>query len=75
MDDRNCYADEEDGIIEVWVLLSRHVRERKRDLSQKYLAVHVHSGQLCIATWSKKLRLILAASLCSPTNNRVTMLV
>eukprot|EP00921_Rhytidocystis_pertsovi_P002899 GHVQ01004863.1.p1 GENE.GHVQ01004863.1~~GHVQ01004863.1.p1 ORF type:complete len:1054 (+),score=108.54 GHVQ01004863.1:196-3357(+) len=30
--------------MEIWILLSRHVRERKRDLSQKYLAVHVHTG-------------------------------
>eukprot|EP00923_Selenidium_pygospionis_P035191 GHVN01061360.1.p1 GENE.GHVN01061360.1~~GHVN01061360.1.p1 ORF type:complete len:1429 (-),score=298.29 GHVN01061360.1:269-4216(-) len=32
-------------LVKVWVVLSRHVRERKRDLSQKYLAVHVHKGQ------------------------------
>lgn len=30
--------------IELWVLLSRHVRERQRDLSSKYLAVHIHEG-------------------------------
>lgn len=36
----------EHELLEVWVLLSRHVRERKRDLSQKYLAVHVHTGGL-----------------------------
>ncbi|SOV24656.1 calpain [Plasmodium sp. DRC-Itaito] len=30
--------------IEVWILLSRHVRERKSDVSQKYLALHVHAG-------------------------------
>lgn len=30
--------------IEVWILLSRHVRERKTDVSQKYLALHVHAG-------------------------------
>lgn len=34
------------GMVEVWVLLSRHVRERKRDLSQKYLAVHIHTGKI-----------------------------
>ncbi|CRH00735.1 calpain, putative [Plasmodium relictum] len=31
--------------IEVWVLLSRHVRERKTDVSQKYLALHIHAGK------------------------------
>eukprot|EP01071_Lankesteria_metandrocarpae_P014924 Lankesteria_metandrocarpae@DN9152_c0_g1_i1.p1 len=36
-------GDDEDTFT-VWLLLSRHVMERKRDLSQKYLAVHVHTG-------------------------------
>ncbi|SBT36950.1 calpain, putative (Pcalp) [Plasmodium ovale wallikeri] len=31
--------------IEVWILLSRHVRERKTDVSQKYLALHIHAGK------------------------------
>ncbi|CRG93981.1 calpain, putative [Plasmodium gallinaceum] len=31
--------------IEIWVLLSRHVKERKTDVSQKYLALHVHAGK------------------------------
>ncbi|GAW81633.1 hypothetical protein, conserved [Plasmodium gonderi] len=31
--------------IEIWILLSRHVRERKTDVSQKYLALHIHSGK------------------------------
>lgn len=30
--------------VELWVLLSRHVRERQRDLSGKYLAVHIYEG-------------------------------
>ncbi|XP_053992317.1 uncharacterized protein LOC128883708 isoform X2 [Hylaeus volcanicus] len=34
---------------ELWIFLSRHIRERKRDLSQKYLAVHLYSDncRLC----------------------------
>ncbi|KJP87917.1 hypothetical protein AK88_02351 [Plasmodium fragile] len=31
--------------IEIWILLSKHVRERKADASQKYLALHIHSGK------------------------------
>ncbi|WBY58823.1 calpain [Plasmodium yoelii yoelii] len=31
--------------IEVWILLSRHVRDRKTDVSQKYLALHIHAGK------------------------------
>ncbi|CAA9988918.1 calpain, putative [Plasmodium knowlesi strain H] len=31
--------------IEIWILLSKHVRERKVDASQKYLALHIHSGK------------------------------
>ncbi|EUD68712.1 hypothetical protein C922_01112 [Plasmodium inui San Antonio 1] len=31
--------------IEIWILLSKHVRERKGDASQKYLALHIHSGR------------------------------
>uniref|UniRef100_A0A0G4GVB9 Calpain catalytic domain-containing protein n=1 Tax=Chromera velia CCMP2878 TaxID=1169474 RepID=A0A0G4GVB9_9ALVE len=30
--------------VDLWILLSRHVRERKRDLALKYLAVHIHEG-------------------------------
>ena len=35
--------------IELWVLLSRHVRERQKDLSTKYLAVHIHEGSTRVA--------------------------
>ncbi|CAD2108963.1 calpain, putative [Plasmodium vinckei petteri] len=31
--------------IEIWILLSRHVRDRKTDVSQKYLALHIHAGK------------------------------
>ncbi|KMZ85948.1 hypothetical protein PVBG_03413 [Plasmodium vivax Brazil I] len=31
--------------IEIWILLSKHVKERKSDASQKYLALHIHSGK------------------------------
>ncbi|KAL8274106.1 hypothetical protein Esti_001948 [Eimeria stiedai] len=35
--------------VELWILLSRHVRERQRDLSSKYLAVHIHEGLARVA--------------------------
>ncbi|KAL8450454.1 hypothetical protein Emed_002542 [Eimeria media] len=35
--------------VELWILLSRHVRERQRDLSSKYLAVHIHEGLTRVA--------------------------
>lgn len=31
--------------VEVWVLLSRHIRQRHKDLTKKYLTVHVHEGR------------------------------
>ena len=40
----NCSSSSSSAPVELWVLLSRHVRERQRDLSGKYLAVHVFEG-------------------------------
>ncbi|PHJ20197.1 calpain family cysteine protease domain-containing protein, partial [Cystoisospora suis] len=45
-DDDEDEEDEEyenSAVVELWILLSRHVRERQRDLSSKYLAVHLHA--------------------------------
>ncbi|CBZ49585.1 hypothetical protein NCLIV_000790 [Neospora caninum Liverpool] len=35
---------QENQPVELWILLSRHVRERQKDLATKYLAIHLHAA-------------------------------
>lgn len=43
LEDEKRWRESPQGLeVQVWILLSRHVRDRKRDLFQKYIACHVY---------------------------------
>eukprot|EP01053_Blabericola_migrator_P013316 Blabericola_migrator_1__13315@NODE_935_length_5982_cov_124_245309_g650_i0_p1_GENE_NODE_935_length_5982_cov_124_245309_g650_i0NODE_935_length_5982_cov_124_245309_g650_i0_p1_ORF_typecomplete_len1432_score233_59Peptidase_C2/PF00648_21/9_7e70Calpain_III/PF01067_22/0_76Calpain_III/PF01067_22/2_6e14Calpain_III/PF01067_22/7_1e03_NODE_935_length_5982_cov_124_245309_g650_i04214716 len=47
--DSSSIGNQENDVADIWILLSRHVRDRKKDLFQKYIAIHVYASdkRLC----------------------------
>lgn len=38
-----------EDVVDVWILLSRHIMDRKSDLVHKYMAVHIFKGENRVA--------------------------